>query len=121
MFEIRNKEAIYLECKKIFEEKYHILWDVKEIESLILLCETIRKTYESHINKCKKTSDKKDLYIKLFELFLENIPNWIQNLLPSIFLKFAKKIISNKNYKKQVERIFTRHFTSSYMREDLDF
>lgn len=121
LFEIRNKEAIYLECKKIFEEKYTIVWDVKEIESFILLCETIRKAYENHINKCEKAHNKKELYIKLFESFLGNIPDWIHDFLPSIFFRFAKKIISHKNYKKRVEEIFNRHFRASNIRNDSDF
>ncbi|MBW0177631.1 helix-turn-helix domain-containing protein [Sediminibacterium sp.] len=121
LFEIRNKESIYLECKKIFEAKYPVVWDVKEIESLILLCETIRKTYEKQINKCENTRDKKDLYIKLFESFLENIPNWIHDLLPSIFVRFIKKIISNTNYRKRVERILNKHFRTSYIKEGSDF
>lgn len=96
-----RKFTFYISCKKIYSNKYSVDWNHNNILNLISLCNRLNQYFEFKNGKIQDIHYK--LLLKNLKTFLSCKPKFFTDCLPSTFLKFFDKVISDEKFRDSFE------------------
>jgi hypothetical protein len=99
---VRDKWQLYQECKSKFHGQYPILWDVINIQDLVVLCNKLNQAYFDEFEKLP--SDKKyKSVVTVFVLFIKSKPDFMKSCLPKSFVKYFNSIMGQQQFLSKVK------------------